>query len=236
MSDIDLWIRPSQQTEGFAALGARRHSSNIGVHAEMIKDSFARQIDIHILPSHIFAQRGLSAEAAEHMITQAWLESPIGRLSDYALVYFSILNNLFIHSPGETRAAFCLFELDAILRNQTDPAQLLSELVNQARRDDTLSVFVEHLGWLGLGASPLLDELLKLMEAALTLEEQRSLGWLRDLYSSGENYGWYSRQARLFVHAEQTLPPGVVQFVFRHIEQFVKSPDFLRLSWLRRWR
>jgi len=226
MSDIDLWIRPSQQTEGFAALGARRHSSNIGVHAEMIKDSFARQIDIHILPSHIFAQRGLSAEAAEHMFTQAWLESPIGRLSDYALVYFSILNNLFIHSPGETRAAFCLFELDAILRNQTDPAQLLSELVNQARRDDTLSVFVEHLGWLGLGASPLLDELLKEMEVALTLKEQRKMEWFKARYSSGEKYDDSRREARLFLHVGQSLPLGIGRFVFRHVEGAVKSPNF----------
>ena len=226
MSDIDLWIRPSQQTEGFAALGARRHSSNIGLHAEMIKDSSAREIDIHILPSHIFTMRKLSASAAESMFTHAWLEPPIGRLSDDALVYFSILNNLFVHIPGETRAAFCLFELDAILRKQTDPAKLLSELVKQARLDHTISVFVEHLGWLGSGASLLLDELLKRMEAALTLEEQRSLGWLRDLYSSGENYGWYSTQARLFVHVEQSLPPGIGRFVLRRIKDFVKSPNF----------
>jgi hypothetical protein len=226
MADIDLWIRPSQQTEGFAGLGARRNSKDINVHAETIKDSYAREIDIHILPSHIFTMRKLSASAAESMFTQAWLEPSIGRLSDDALVYFSILNNLFVHIPGETRAAFCLFELDAILRKQTEPVKLMSELVKHARRDHTVSIFVEHLDWLGSGASLLLDELLKLMEAALTLEEQSSLGWLRDLYSSGENYGWYSRQARLFVHVEQSLPPGIGRFVLRHVKDFVKSPNF----------
>jgi hypothetical protein len=228
MSDIDLWIRPSQQAKGFAELGAHKQSSRIGVHAEMMRDSSGRQIDIHIVPSHIFTIRKLSTNAAESMFEQAWSEPPNGRLSDYALVYFSILNNLFVHIPGEPRAAFCLFELDAILRHRTDPARLSAELVKYARRDDTVSVFVEHLGWIGSGSSPLLDELQKEMRAELTLEEQRRINWLQDLRSLGENHGWYSRQARLFVHAEQTLPPGVVQFVFRHIEQIVKSPDFLR--------
>ncbi|CAB4633513.1 unannotated protein [freshwater metagenome] len=231
MADIDLWIRPSQQTEGFAALGARRNSSHNGLHAEMIKDSSARQIDVHILPSHIFSMRKLSAGAAESMFTQAWLERPIGRLSDDDLVYFSILNNLFVHIPGETRAAFCLFELDAILRNQTDPTKLLSEMVKDARRDDTVSVFVEHLSWLGSGASPLLDELLKDMGAALTLGEQRRIKWLQDIYSSGENYGWHSRQARLFVHAEQSLPRGIGRFVLQHISDFFKSPNFPKNIW-----
>ena len=131
-----------------------------------------------------------------------------------------------MHIPGETRAAFCLFELDTILRNQRDPAQLLAELVNQARRDDTLSVFVEHLDWLGSGASPLLDKLQKDMVAALTQGEQRMMEWFRDLYSSEENYGGLSRNARLSVHVEQSPPPGIGRLVLRHIELYVKSSNF----------
>ena len=226
MTDIDLWIRPSQQTEGFAVLGSSRNSSNIGLHAQTIKDSFEREIDIHIVPSHIFTQRKLSVGEAESMFTRAWLEPPVSRLSDFALVYFSILNNLFMHGPGETRAAFCLFELDAILRNQRDPARLLAELVNQARRDDTLTVFVEHLDWLGSGASPLLDELQKNMVAALTQGEQRMMAWFGDLNSSEKDYGGLRRNARLFAHVEQTRPPGISQFILRHIKAFVKSPNF----------
>jgi len=228
MTDIDLWIRPSQQTEGFAVLGSSRNSSSTGLHPQMIKDSFEREIDIHIVPSHIFTERKLSVGEAESMFTRAWLEPPVSRLSDFALVYYSILNNLFIHVPGETRAAFCLFELDAILRNQRDPAQLLAELVNQARRDDTLTVFVEHLDWLGSGASPLLDEIQKDMVATLTQGEQRMVEWFRDLTSPEKNYGGLRRSARLFVHVDQSLPLGIARFVLTHIKNFVRGPNFPR--------
>jgi hypothetical protein len=230
MSDIDLWIRPSQQSRGFSTLGADRLYPDMSVHAETTRDSLGREIDIHIVPSHLFSRRGISMTAAENLFDSALIEGSTGRLSEASLVYFSILNPLFVQEPGRARVAFSLFELDAVLRNQSDSLQLVSELARLARRDDTLLVFVEHLDWLGTGASPPLDALAEEMTQRLTTEEQARREWFQNLHSASGLDELYRRDARLMVHVNQSLTQEEIarMFLLSYVKRLLKHPGYIR--------
>jgi hypothetical protein len=207
--DIDLWVRPSQLVPAARVLGstggATRRRRRRGLHAQMVHDEHGREIDLHIVPSHLFMLRDPRARDAEARFERAWQRRTPDGLALADLIHLSFLNTLFADEPGVVRPAFALVELDSILTGlaqqhpaQHEPAQphpaqphparqdartaldaVLSDVVAQAVEDRTVPVFVEHLDWLGRGASVALDDLLvRSLEPAFTARDQHLRGWL----------------------------------------------------------
>jgi len=174
-ADIDLWVRPSQHARAAKVLGSTGRVDGLRTHAKMTRDRHRREIDLHIVPSHLFVRRRISADAAEAQFERAWQRRTEDGLADADLLYYSFLNTLLSDGPGSPRCAFALIELHTVLRDLPPGVSdaVLRDVVAHAVEDRTVTVFVEHLDWLGTGASGPLDRLLRdRLEPALTARDQ----------------------------------------------------------------
>jgi hypothetical protein len=173
--DIDLWVRPSQHARAAAALRSIGRYDGLRTHAKVIHDGQGREIDLHILPSHLYVQRRSTADQAEAKFERAWQRRTDGGLSLPDLIYFTFLNKLFNERPGAVHPSFALIELDRVLRDlpREAAAQILEEVAAHAAEDRTVGVFVEHLDWVGPGASEQLDLFLyHALEPALSPQDR----------------------------------------------------------------
>jgi len=193
IADADLWVRPRDHAAALRLLATGRPTADRAdrtpdrapgratrdPHGGMLRDALGRELDVHRLPSELFARRGTDDTAAEALFARAWDGRVDGRpvLSD--AIQRAFVNVLFSHAPGEARAAFALVELDAVLRHPDVTGATLEALVTAAVEDRTTVVLVEHLDGLGRGASEPLDRLLEdHLAPALTADDRRLRDWL----------------------------------------------------------
>jgi hypothetical protein len=194
LADVDLWVRPGDHAAALSALASpgsdRTQRATSGPHAPMLRHSLGREVDIHRVPSHLFARRGCSDVAAEALFARAWERQSDGLPALADVIHLSFVNTLFSHAPGEPRAAFALVELDAVLRHPDVTDATLRAVVADSVEDRTAVILVEHLDWLGPGVSGPLDRfLIDHLDPALTADDQALRRWLVRLRHTGGDIG-----------------------------------------------
>lgn len=242
-ADVDLWVRPSQYTAACALLGRPQARLQPELHATTMRDAMGRDIDVHSVPSHLFARRRLDAAEAETPFERTWQRRTSDEPALADLVYYSFLNPLFSHAPGEDRAAFALIELDAVLAHVNVSAETLAGVVAHARADSTLAVFAEHLDWIGPGASATLDRFLaEWVEPALTPSDRALRTWAGGLQRR-TGFDPLSRlELRERTYARRRAPRGSgdeALLLLASLAQAVQMNPLLPLLWLSRgssWR
>ena len=225
LADVDLWVRPSDHPAALQALarggserGGRRATRD--PHARMLRVAFGRELDVHHLPSELFARRGYSDDDAEALFARTWARSTKGQPALADAIHLSFVNALFSHAPGEPRAAFALIELDTVLRHPDVTDATLRSVTADAIEDRTAMVLVEHLDWLGPGASEPLDRLLRdHLTPALGAEDLRLRDWLARSRRASEHAGsladgspeaTFFRRVRQLAHARTAVPNGTL--------------------------
>lgn len=228
IADIDLWVRPADHAAALRTLAqpgsGRDGRATRDPHAGMLRDALGRELDVHRLPSELFARRGCSPEDTEALFARTWARRTGGRPALSDIVHLSFVNALFSHSPGEPRAAFALIELDAVLRHPDVTGTTLRAIVADAVEDRTALILVEHLDWLGPGVSGPLDRLLHdHLEPVLTADDRRLREWLvRSRHVIGSTSGSSDRRGseptsqrriRQLAHAHGAVPAGTMTVV-----------------------
>lgn len=174
ISDIDIWVRPSQFDRALNVLGTTDQWST-SVHAVLIHLPCGLQLDIHRLPSHIYAQRSWTKQDAEALFDAALQRSEAGLMSMADLLYYSFLNPFFAHAPGEDRAAFALIELNEVLSAPSITDAVLREVSQRIKEDQTAAVFLEHHEWLGKGFCSNIDRFIQRAVEPVATEEDLKL-------------------------------------------------------------
>ena len=163
ISDIDIWVRPSQIDLALQILGNKDKKLLRSEHAIAFNTPIGLQLDLHIYPSHIFTQRYTTKQMGEVIFEMVSNRSDRGIMSTSDLIYYSFLNPLFAHSPGEERAAFALLELNEALIASSVTDDVLREVSLHIQNDQTAAVFLDHYEWLGGGKLfPNLDRFLNI--------------------------------------------------------------------------
>jgi hypothetical protein len=251
ISDIDVWVRPSQIDLALQVLGCPVEGPSASQHAVTIDLPSGLQLDLHVLPSHIFTWRSVTKQAGEAMFDMAYRRSDGGVLSTSDLLYYSFLNPFFAHSPGEGRAAFALLELNEALAASSMTDEVFRDVSRRVQDDQTAVVFLQHYEWLGAGLFPNLDRFIIMAVAPAATQSDlklaRTLSFqLSKLKSQGEH------EFFLFVHARshalayrEPLPArvGAYAVLFKnYYGQLRHNPDKLvvwlgqRTSWQRLWK
>lgn len=211
LADVDLWVRPSAHTAGVRLL-ARSDLRSTGtgapsLHAQMVRDTAGRELDLHRLPSHLYARRGCTPTDAERRFDRTWHRRVDGRPPLADILHLTLVNTLFIHAPGESRAALALIELDAALRHPDVSDATLHALVARVVEDRTATILVEHLDRLGPDVSAPIDRLLHdYLEPGLTQEDRALRAWMADQHlqaGTGSEFRTWLRQA---AHTHQNVP------------------------------
>jgi hypothetical protein len=243
IADIDLWVRPSQHAAAGAVCGAQPAQPLRGAHAATTLDSSGRELDLHIVPSHLFALQRRSPQAAEALFERTWQQRVANQPALADVIYLSFLNPLFTHAPGEPRAAFALIELDAVLTSAQASQQLRQDVVAKAIEDNTVAIFVEHLAWLGPGASATLDRFhQEQLEPVLTPTDRAVLRWIDELQHRPGFDPTYRQELRALAYARGSAPQDawtMAQSLVGTHAQAVWSKPWLLAAWLvrpRSWR
>jgi hypothetical protein len=251
IADIDLWVRPSQIAKALKVLGSLAKGPSLSDHAVTISIPSGLQLDLHTLPSHIYADRFNTAAAGEALFDSAYGGHSDGHLSVSDLLYFSFLNPLFSHPPGESRSAFALLELDMALAADAVTDEVLHDVSRRVREDQTAAVFLEHCQWLGTGQSARIDRFIGMAVAPAAQPRDVELAQLLSRQTSGAsdrngNDAWLRTHARSDALASGRLPVGkasVFSGVARRFYGIVRrDPGMLlvwctrRSSWQRLWR
>ncbi|UCU92218.1 nucleotidyltransferase family protein [Hydrogenophaga taeniospiralis] len=251
IADIDVWVRPSQIDLALQMLGCPGEGPSSSHHAVAIDLPSGLQLDLHVLPSHIYPLRFATKQAGETLFDMAYRRSDAGVLSTSDLLYYSFLNPLFAHSPGEGRAAFALLELNEALSASSMTDDVLRDVSRRIQDDQTAAVFLEHYEWLGAGLSPNLDWFISI--AVAPAATQRDLKLVRTLScqvskakGQSEHESWLRYHARCHLLASRTPLTGRVGIyaavVNRHYRSLRHNPGMLflwlsrRKSWERLWK
>jgi hypothetical protein len=210
ISDIDLWIRPSQFDLALQVLASPDKEPSARNHAVVMQHASGLQLDLHALPSHLYTQRALRKPAAEDLFEQAYRRNDNGNLCTSDLLYYSFLNPLFEHPPGEGRAAFALLELNEVLAGPSVTDGVLREVSQRIKQDQTAAVFLEHHAWLGRGHSPHLDRFFNIAVESVAAAQDWSLvrtlpGQLSKLTAQDET--WLNHHVRRRALALRTPIP-----------------------------
>lgn len=242
IADIDVWIRPSHRALASSALGSRLPSPRKRVHAHSVRDERGLEIDVHYVPSHLFAQRMASAHEREALFDRSWRRAESGVLSLCELIYFSTLNPLYRHRPGSVRSNFALIELHEILHLHPDGEVLVKQMIQMAIEDQSVSVLVEHLSWLGPGASRILDECLVAAQKSVKEPIKSGLALIQSSNACNAEGSWYAENVRMLAHARQEFPSRRVSvawfFIIRTWDRLGRHPHLLlvKLVQPRVWR
>lgn len=251
IADIDLWVRPSQIRAAIGVLGSAAEASPGEDHAVTIEIASGLQLDLHTLPSHIHTSRPGTQASAEALFDSAWAQRADGGLSVADLLYFSFLNPLYSHPPGEARAAFALLELAAALTAPAVTGDVLEGVLRRVQDDGSAAVFLEHALWLGPGVSPHVDRFIaKAVQPAATpgdMELARQLAHqAHNAASLSVHQRWIRTHARGEALAARRVPggtPGTYSGVARHFFGVIRrNPRMLLVwagrpsSWRRLWR
>lgn len=236
--DADLWVRPSQFNVAYELFRGPGQRLSHGRHAGMTRDPLGRELDLHILPSHIFVRRRSSRTDAEALFDRCWQRRTGSEPSLADLIYLSFLNPLYSHAPGEVRAAFALIEFNAVLNHPDVSDSTLKGVVANAIADRTLSVFVEHLDWLGLGVSPVLDRFRReVLEPVLTGNDQVLRRWTAELHQQTAFDWMLANELRHHAHSEQSPPLSasrVTQSMLQDLLQVIRLNPLRLVTWLGR--
>jgi len=212
ISDIDLWVRPCHYEAAIEVLGRGGERPRRGVHATTIEMQNGLDVDLHVVPTHWHAALHRTTKASERLFEGAWLRRTRDALSDGDLLYYSFLNPLFNHAPGESRAAFALIELDIALDAGCVTDEVLRDVGRRVQEDRSAAVFLEHYQWLGKGASSSIDRFIGV--AVRPAAERRDVEVARWLASGAVRGGWHDETTAWFrshVRAQALLvrkPPG----------------------------
>jgi hypothetical protein len=221
LADVDLWVRPSVHAAAVRLLARPDPRStsprstdlrSTGAaapdpHARMVRDAAGRELDLHRLPSHLFARRGGSRIDAERRFDRTWDRRVDGRAPLADILHHTLVNVLFSHAPGEARAAFALIELDTALRHPDVSDETLDALITLAVEDRTATILVEHLDRLGPGVSAPLDRLLHdHLEPALTPDDRALRTWMADQPRQHGTPATFPTWLRQAVHTHQRVP------------------------------
>jgi hypothetical protein len=243
IADIDLWVRPSQFDQASAVYATRAIDPLRDVHATTTVDASGRELDLHQVPSHLFSLRPRSAQGAAKLFERTWRRRVGNQPARADVIYFSFLNPLFFHAPGDSRAAFALIELDVVLRHTEVSDRTLQLVVANAVEDKTVAIFVEHLHWLGTGASATLDRFLReWLEPALTSNDRAMLHWIGALQHLPGFDPAYRHELRGLTYAQSAIPRSswmVARSLAATHTKAVWSKPWLLATWLvrrRSWR
>jgi len=211
LADVDLWVRPSAHRAGVRLLARlERVRSGRGAsspHAQVVRDTVGRELDLHRHPSHLYASRGCTRTEAERRFDRTWDRRVDGRppLSD--ILHLALVNALFSHAPEEPRAAFALIEFDAVLRHPDVTAAILDDVVAHAIEDRTATILVEHLDRLGPGVSAPLDRFLHdHLAPSLTADDRALRAWTADQHRRTGTDARFPLWLRQAAHTRQSVP------------------------------
>ena len=239
IADVDLWVRPSAHAAAVRLL-ARAGAGSPDVHARMVRDTAGRELDLHRLPSHLYARRGGSRTEAERRFDRTWDRRVDGRAPLADMLHHSLVNVLFSHAPGEDRAAFALIELDTALRHPDVSDETLDALIALAVQDRTASLLVEHLDRLGPGASAPLDRLLHdHLEPALTPDDRALRTWMADQSRQDGTPTTFRTWLRQNAHTHQAVPEDtrtITRWLLRAEAQTLRRSPWVPITRLLRPR
>jgi len=248
ISDIDIWVRPRQIDLAFQVLGIKDKNLLKSRHAIAFNTQIGLQLDLHIFPSDIFTRRYTTKQTGEVMFEMVSKRSDRGIMSTSDLIYYSFLNPLFAHSPGEERAAFALLELNEALISSSVTDDVLREVSLRIRDDQTAAVFLDHYEWLGGGKLfPNLDRFLNM--AVMPSTTRRDLQFAKTLFCrlsklkvAGEHHANVSRRYAL-AFKKLITRRAIYTVLFKDLYAALKlNPSILflwlsrRRSWQRLWK
>lgn len=244
ISDIDLWVRPSHLDKALSILGSKHHRLKHGLHALAVNIPSGLQVDVHVWPSNLFSLRNRSWYDAEIAFSNVWLRSTQGVPHAAELLYLSFVNPLYSHAPGEPRAAFALIELDLAINSWRASDEILSEIGKRIAQDKTGAIFLEHMNWLGRGASKSIDRFTDLaLSPALTSEDIGLVDWLAavrpssDLIGDDANFVHGAiRKYALAIRRPLTARLHRALAIVHHILPTVRRDPTLLSNWVRRMR
>lgn len=244
ISDIDLWVRPSHLEKALSILGSEQSRLKRGLHALAVNIPSGLQVDVHLWPSRLFSLRNRSRRDAEIAFSNMWLRSTQGVPDAAELLYLSFVNPLYSHAPGEPRAAFALIELDLAIQSRHASDEILGEIGKRIAQDKTGAIFLEHMNWLGRGASKSIDRFTDLaLKPVLTAEDIALADWLAAVRPSSEiidnDANFVHSAIRTYALAIRQPLTGRLHrglAIIDHLLPTVRRDPTLLSNWLRRLR
>jgi hypothetical protein len=243
ISDIDIWVRPSQIDLALQILGIKDKKLLRSEHAITFNTPIGLQLDLHMYPSHIFIQRYTTKQMGEVIFEMVRKRSGSGVMSTSDLVYYSFLNPLFAHSPGEDRAAFALLELNEALTASSVTDDVLKEVSLRIQDDQTASVFLDHFEWLGRKLFPNLDRFLNMAVMPSTTRRDLQLAKtqfsrLSKLKVQFEDNSWLVNVARMYelVFKKPFTRGAIYTAIFMNLYATLRHKPSIVFLWLSRRR